>query len=135
MLYTQKPSVLCLTETWASDRFLLTFVGYTPYWCNRNGRGGGLCMIVHSSLCFRRLNLLPHAMGVLEAQAISLTLLNATALSILNLYNPNGSVTHQVFTHYIQKLPSPHLVVGDFNAHSLILYTRTNNQMLMKTCC
>jgi hypothetical protein len=81
---------------------------------------------VHSSLCFWHLNLLPHAIGVLEAQAINLTFLDATALSILNIYNPNGSVTHQEFTLYVQQLPSPHLLVGNFDAHSPILSTRTN---------
>ncbi len=126
LLYTQKPSILCLTETWVTDKYLPTFLGYSTYWCNRDGRGGGLCMLVNSSLCYQRLMLLPYPTGILEVQAISLRLRNATTISILNIYNPNGAVTLQELTSYTQQLTSPYLVVGDFNAHSPILSSRTN---------
>ena len=109
-----------------TDKYLPTFLGYSTYWCNRDGRRGGLCILVNSSLCYQPLVLLPYPAEILEVQAISLCLRNATTISILNIYSPNGTVTLQELTSYSQQLTSPYLVVGDFNAHSPILSSQTN---------
>jgi len=127
LLYSLKPSVMCLTETWVKDAYLPTFIGYHGLWANRTAHGGGgLCILVHQSLCFQEINLDHFQGGALEIQAIRLRLATGKHFSILNLYNPNASVTIQEFTHYSNQLNPPCLLTGDFNAHSPLLSSTCN---------
>jgi len=121
LLYSCKPSVLCLNETWVTDAFLPTFHGYVSLWCNRGGRGGGVCILVHDSLCYQKLLLSHYRGGVLEVEAIELLLGCGKRFSVLTLYNPNANVSSAEFLHYFDQLSSPFMVAGDFNAHSPLL--------------
>ena len=121
LLYATKPSVMCLTETWANARYLPTFCGYECYWCNRGALGGGLCILVRRSLCCQQLNLLRFQQGVLEVQAVTVLLNTGSPFTILNLYNPNAAVTSQELMFYVDQLSDPFLITGDFNAHSPLL--------------
>ena len=121
LLYTTKPSVMCLTETWANDNYLPTFYGYECFWCNRDAHGGGLCTLVRRNLCCRKIDLRLFRQGVLEVQAVTVLLSSGSPFSILNLYNPNAAVSPQEFLFYVNQLHYPFIVTGDFNAHSPFL--------------
>ena len=45
MMYTQKPDILCITETWLS-KHEPKFINYTPEWKHRGGLGGGVGILV-----------------------------------------------------------------------------------------
>lgn len=121
LLYTCKPSLMCLSETWVKDDFLPTFVGYRPFWRNRAGHGGGVCTLVSAGLCCSEIRLLPFHGGYLEVQAIQLRLNSGDQLSVLNVYNPVAPVTYPELQHYVDQLHPPFLIAGDFNAHSSLL--------------
>ena len=121
LLYTVKPSIMCLTETWANDNYLPAFCGYECFWRNRGALGGGLCILVRRSLCCHGIDLLPFQQGVLEVQAVKVLLSSGSPFTVFNMYNPNAAVTPQEFLFYIDQLSNPYLVTGDFNAHSPLL--------------
>ena len=124
LLYASKPTVMCLTETWAHDNFLPSFCGYSCLWRNRGAAGGGLCTLVSRSLCYREIVLAPYGAGVLEVQAVAIRMDSGSFLTILNLYNPNASVSTQELQFYVDQLSTPYLLTGDFNAHSPVLSSR-----------
>ena len=104
------------------DAYLPTFYGYHCLWQNRFSHGvGGVCILIHQSLCFQEIRLNPFQDGVLEIQAIKVRLGSGSFLSVLNLYNPNAAVTHAELLHYTDQLDPPFLLTGDFNAHSPLL--------------
>lgn len=121
LLYSLKPTMVCLTETWVREAYLPSFLGYNALWCNRDGRGGGLCFLIRSSACYRALPLVHFAAGFLEVQAVEVRMSNGNCISVLNVYNPSASVTVEEFVHYIDQLNSPYVLAGDFNAHSPLL--------------
>lgn len=121
LLYSTRPKVLCLTETWVNDSYLPTFHGYVCYWWNRAAHGGGLCILVHRTVSSRQVQLAPFPGGVLEVLAVELQLESGSPISVLNLYNPNAGVSHQEFTSYLDHFPGPFILTGDFNAHSPLL--------------
>lgn len=121
LLYTCKPSLLCLSETWVKEGFLPTFVGYRSFWRNRDGHGGGVCILVRDSLCCSEIRLLPFGGGFLELHAVRLRLSTGDELSVLNVYNPVAPVTSPELQHYVDQLQPPFLITGDFNAHSPLL--------------
>ena len=112
---------MCLTETWVNDSYLPAFCGYDCFWRNRGAHGGGLCVLVKRNLCCQEIRLLPFRGGVLEIQAVRVLLSSGSSITIVNLYNPNAAVTPAEFLYYLDQLPSPYLVTGDFNAHSPLL--------------
>ena len=124
LLYTSKPSVMCLNETWVNDDFLPSFCGYGCLWRNRGAAGGGLCTLIRRSLCYREILLTPYAAGVLEVQAVAIRMDSGSFLSILNLYNTNASVSSQELLFYVDQLSDPYILTGDFNAHSPVLSSR-----------
>jgi len=115
-IYTTKPSIICLQETWVKDEFQPNFINYKVFYKNRNGRGGGIATLVRNDLIGEEKNLITYGGGGLEIQAISLYITN-DKLDILNIYNPNKNISKTEFTHYLSQMHSKAVLVGDFNAH------------------
>lgn len=116
------PHVLCLCETWLSERFTPRFHGYASEWVHRPARqGGGLGILIKQEVQYSSRTLTPYLGGVLEVQVITLFLKDGSSMSILNIYNPGGHVTHAEFSHYIKQLDPKFLIVGDLNAHTQLL--------------
>lgn len=46
LLYSVKPSVMCPTEMWVKEEYFPSFHGFSASWRNRNGQGGGICILV-----------------------------------------------------------------------------------------
>lgn len=122
LIYQNKPHVFCFNETWL-NRFVPKINNYVSVWENRVGPGGGLGISVSSEVAHKMLQLNLYPGGFLEVQAVGVILENGHQLNILNIYNPNKSVTVNEFDHYISQLGDKYLVVGDFNAHTPILDT------------
>jgi hypothetical protein len=120
-IYSTKPHVVCLSETWLSENFEPTFVNYSAIYKHRGAlqAGGGLAVLVRSDVTYLEHDLQLFPLGLLEVTAIKIYLKNSnTPVSILSLYNPNRNVTRQEFEHYFSQLEPSCLIVGDFNAHS-----------------
>ena len=54
--------------------------------------------------------------GALEIQSIKVFCQNR-AISITNVYNPNMPIPTAEYTHYLEQLSGPRVILGDFNAH------------------
>ena len=116
------PHILCLGETWLTQKFTPSFPNYCAEWAHRLGQaGGGLGILLHQELQYKPLALTPYADGALEAHGVTLYLPDATPLNLLNVYNPHKSVSFAEMNHFLSQLGSHYIVVGDFNAHSPIL--------------
>ena len=120
MLYTRKPDIFCFTETWIS-RFEQKFIDYVSIWKQRGGPGGGLGIILRKGLQHDNFQLTPFQNGKLEVQAVKIILKNNYYVIVVNIYNPNESVTIQEMKHYLHQLGRKYVLVGDFNAHMPLL--------------
>ena len=129
VIYERQPDVVCLCETWLSDRFVPKFNNYIAEWKHRGAAGGGLGILMHRSVQFRTLDIPSYTGGVLEAQVVRIYLRNSDPLHILNIYNPNKNITVDELDYYLNRLGNKFLIIGDFNAHSPVLDStvRTSN--------
>jgi exonuclease III len=119
-IYTQKPHIVCLQETWTNDGYEPSFINYKGYFKNRAGRGGGLLTLVRNDLVCINSSLTSYPNGKLEIQRTTIKLGNALAVDIANLYNPNQTVMTAEFDFYFNQFGSHAILLGDFNAHSPI---------------
>ena len=120
LLYTLKPDILALSETWITNCEPRLY-NHTCEWKHRGGRGGGLGFVVKRGLQYSKINLLPFDNGALECQAIEVVLESRSKLSILSIYNPNLNVMKAEITHYTNQLGNRFMIIGDMNAHTHLL--------------
>ena len=116
LIYTKKPHVVCLCETWTSPGKEYSFINYSAIWSHRTAsRGGGLAILIRSDIISFTKTLV-HLNNPLEVQAVSIKMQN-TELDIMNLYNPNQNIDINTFKHYFSQLSGNFVIVGDLNAH------------------
>ena len=132
LLYTRKPDIFCFTETWI-NRFEPKFIDYVAYWKNRVEPGGGIGIILKKNLQHETVSLVPFQNGKLEIQAVRITLRRNDSVILVNLYNPNESVTLQEMKHYVNQLGQKYILVGDFNAHSPLIETNCRSNYTGRT--
>lgn len=116
-LYSRKPHLICLQETWLRDGILPNFINYEANFNNRqHGRGGGMAILVRSDIVLSPADLQQFPGGLLEVQRIKIKYSN-TSLDILNVYNPNRVISLNEWSWYFDQLGPSAVVVGDMNAH------------------
>ena len=117
-LYTNKPHLACLCETWLKDNRIPKFVNYKQYFECRTGKsGGGVSILVHNELNTIEKKLLEYPNKNLEIQAITVVGKGNKKIDIVNLYNPNKNVSPEEFRFYFNQLSKNKIILGDFNAH------------------
>lgn len=116
-LYSKKPEVVCLCETWAHTSEP-RFNGYQAVWQHRQGRaGGGLCVLVRNDVPFSVNMLVPFPRAKLEV--VSVRVFSSLGLvDVVNIYNPCLDVSLAELTHLSSQLCPLNIIIGDFNAHS-----------------
>lgn len=72
----------------------------------------GVAVIIKSGVIFRKLNI------TTSLQALAVQLIAPVQLTICNIYLPDGNWTENDVINLILQLPTPYLLVGDFNAHN-----------------
>lgn len=106
------PSVLAISETWLKPDSIFRVPGYSCFRDDRNDGHGGALLLVNRSIPYNRLNL-PGFSDNLNAVAVSVF-----NISILSIYIPHPNVACIPELNLIlASLPSPILVLGDFNCH------------------
>ena len=123
MVYTQKPHVVVLSETWLS-KYFPRFINYTCDWENRSGFAGGLGFLIRNDVHYSKITLKKHPQWYLEYQAVKVCIKNNYELCILQVYNPGKPVSVDELKFYIKQLGGRYMLVGDFNAHSKVLCTK-----------
>ena len=118
LLTLLRPSVFCLQETFLKPDNNFTFKGFTTYNhihsdCRR--ASGGSSIFVLSSLPQREIKLKTD----LQAVAVSVTL--EKEITLCSVYiPPSFDLKSEHLDSLLQQLPSPYMLLGDFNGHSLL---------------
>ena len=127
LVYHAKPDFVAFCETWLKHK-TPKFVDYSCVWKNRvTTVGGGLGFIVRRGLQFQQIDLVPYNEGILEVMAIRIFESNNSKIDLLNIYNPNQNMTINEIKFYISQLGEKYIILGDFNAHSIILDDKIRN--------
>ena len=125
LLSLLRPSIFCLQETFLKPNDTFTFKGCNVYNhihsdCLR--ASGGSSLLVHSSLPQRQIKLKTD----LQAVAVSITL--DKEITFCSIYiPPSYSLRSEQLTSLLQQLPSPYMLVGDFNGHNVLWGSNGND--------
>ena len=125
LLTQQKPSVFCLQETFLKPDDTITLKGFNIYNyihndCQRSS--GGSSILVKSSCPQRNIKLTTE----LQATAVSVTL--DREVTICSIYiPPSFSLKTEHLDSLLKQLPSPYLLLGDFNGHNILWGNKENN--------
>ena len=89
-IYSSKPHVICLSETWLSQNFEPSFINYSAIYKHRGApqAGGGLAVLVRSDVTYLDHDLQLFPQGLLEVCGIKIYLRNKMPVSL----NPNMNV-------------------------------------------
>lgn len=110
------PSVVGVCETWLPSHLSLHFQGYSMYRQDRQQRrGGGVLLAVREELVHSQLPIPPRSDNHLEVVAVRVGLWEGW-ITVAVCYNPGGAAPKQEFDQLFSSLPSPALIMGDFNA-------------------
>ena len=118
LLSLLRPSVFCLQETFLKRNDTFTLKGFNIYNhihldCLR--ASGGSSLLVHSTLPQRQIKLKTD----LQAVAVSVTL--EKEITFCSVYiPPSYLLKSEQLTSLLQQLPSPYMLVGDFNGHNVL---------------
>jgi hypothetical protein len=119
ILHAFSPVALCLQETFQTDTNPINFRHYTQYYKNSTrvdgSPSGGVSILVqkHIPQSFLPLN------TTLQATAAKITL--HKTITICSIYlPPSVPIDNQSLDNLTLQLPSPVLIMGDFNAHSQV---------------
>ena len=121
----QKPSIFCLQETFLKPDDKITPKGFNIYNyihsdCQRPS--GGSSIFVKSSCPQRNIDLTTE----LQATAVSVTL--DKEITICSIYiPPSFSLKTEHLDSLLKQLPSPYLLLGDFNGHNILWGSKENN--------
>ena len=116
-LYTRKPHIVCLCETWTEEgNFIPQFINYNVQWKHRNRRGGAIAILIRLDLVVVPSSLVMFQNPLLEIQRCQIKFHNFL-LDIINLYNPNKNISKEEWVHYIVQAEDSKIIIGDFNAH------------------
>lgn len=117
-IYSKKPHVVCLSETWLFGDVTPNFINYRSFWKNRSeGRGGGVGILIRNDIFVLPSDDLIHINSSLEVQRVTIKT-NSCPLDIMNIYNASPRTNVHQFSNYFKQLSNNFIVLGDFNAHS-----------------
>ena len=124
LISENNPSIFCLQETFLKPEDNISLKGFNIYnyvhtECMRPS--GGALVFVKSSLSQRKIDLQTE----LQTTAVSVTL--DKEITICSVYiPPSFSLNSQHLDNLLQQLPSPYIILGDFNGQ-IILWDNQNN--------
>jgi exonuclease III len=85
-LYTDKPHVVCLCETWTKPGEEPSFINYRAIWQHRTHKqGGGLACLIRRDIAIINSNFVLYGNGLLEAQMVAIRTTKET-ITIMNRY-------------------------------------------------
>ena len=119
LIYTKKPDIVCLCETWIEEQHgKPKFIGYTDIWkCRGRGERGGLGILIREDVTFQKKDHILYDNGYMELLSIVVKH-NMGVLDVVNIYNPSKNITTDEFLHYFSQLGCKYIMTGDYNAHS-----------------
>ena len=126
-LYSEKPYLVLISETWIKANREPTFINYSTVFKHRTtANGGGLACLIRGDVNYLCNDLSPFPGGKLEIQAITVVS-GADKIDFMNVYNPNENISPQEFVHFFNQLGEKFYICGDFNAHHQLWDDRYQN--------
>lgn len=135
--FTQKlvsdynPDVICIQETNLKENQNASLRRYTSHCQNRtnyNRASGGVAILTRNSITSNPVQITS------PFEAIAIKLLIPTEITICNIYLPDSqNLNLSELTNLINQLPSPFLLLGDFNARNILWgsnYTDTRGRVI-----
>jgi ribonuclease HI len=118
LLNEYDPALLCLQETFLKDTDNITFKNYSlfnTYLQNVDRASGGVSIAVNNRAPHRTIPLNTN----LQAIAVSVTL--HRVITFCSIYiPPNTKLSPNELDTLVQQLPTPFVLLGDFNAHNIL---------------
>ena len=114
-----KPSIVAIQENLIRTDKICNLAGYNAIqhqaFETENGFTGGVSLYIHNSILFSPITL------ETSLQAVAAKVSLHKTITVCSLYLPPSSViTKQELLDLIDELPRPFLLLGDFNAHSIL---------------
>ncbi|KAI5710266.1 hypothetical protein M8J75_007113 [Diaphorina citri] len=120
LLSKYNPSILCIQETRLLQSLVVNFNNYSVFRYDHSGgetASQGLITLVKKCHYVNRINI----QSTLQALAIQIKHPIYNYLTICNIYiHPSHRLQQTEISNLIEQLPTPFLLIGDFNAHNPI---------------
>ena len=114
LLNQHSPIALCLQETKLKDGNNQTFRHHNTYYNNTDSGNGGVAIIIKNSIVHSTVTL----QTCLQAVAVRLTI-NDKVYTLCSIYiPPSQNITKSQLDYLYKQLPSPAILMGDFNSHN-----------------
>ena len=129
-LMEQQIDIMALNETWLNTKSKLNINGFDVVRKDRNRRaGGGVCLLIESSLTYTQVKVPSANLDNLEYVAIKLcNIINSKHdLIIATYYNPPQDVVSPQLVRELFALGEYVLLIGDLNAHHELWNSAQNN--------
>lgn len=128
-LASAQVDIMSVNETWLKPSTPLIIDNYQVIRQDRQtSGGGGVCFIIHNSLCFSRIEV----PGSTDTESVTIQLHNCIRgnkdLFISTIYNPPKKEINSIFLKNILALGEHVLIVGDLNAHHTAWLSNTSNK-------
>lgn len=115
IISTHSPDIIALQETRLIDNHTISFKNYNFLFKNRATSSGGVALYIKASIPRETINISTNH------EVVATRVLCDKKITICNVYfAPNINVTKQDLVHIINQLPQPFILIGDFNAHSIL---------------
>ena len=103
LVYSKKPHIACISETWLNVHNSVNIKGYKILRKDRiRDHAGGLMFLVREDIGFRNFNI-DNISNIIEAQAIEISL-GRDNVTLLHVYNPVTRLTLGHLDHLIKQL-------------------------------
>lgn len=112
-----QPDLVFMSETWMSPRHTMNISGYFNVRSDRKDGYGGLAIAIKHNINIAVINL---NLDIIPKEIQMLAISVEKKLTILSIYcPPTFTITLDMWTHIINKLEPPYIILGDLNANSM----------------
>lgn len=126
LLTNSSPKIICIQETNLKHQYLSLMKNYNAFIKNRQNQNissGGVAILTKNNIETSEIQLNTN----LEAIAVSVNC--HTKINICNIYlAPNREINYDEITDLLGQIPSPRIILGDFNAYNTIWGSPTTNK-------
>lgn len=120
------PSIVCIQETRFSDSKTILPKSYNGFFKNRTEQpraGGGIAILTKNNIQAKEIPITS------EIEAIAIQVIYKQKLNICNIYiPPNKDINLTELNQLIIQIPTPRLIVGDFNGNNVIWGSQSTNK-------
>ena len=121
-----QPAIVCLQETFLKTNDDMTIKNHQSYnYINNTGHtaSGGVSILIRNDIPQSKINLNTQLQAIVVKAALQRT------INIFSLYiPPHNAINENELNNVLQQLPTPFILIGDFNRHNIMWGCRSANQ-------